>query len=281
MFGDVKGQEEDREYREFIDQHGRLYHTQVEKKTGDPCQALRPINWSAPTGPAWFRDMLLPPEDLDIMTMVPKKLRARRRYDIHIDYERWLSKWDLREQEHQQKLEDFARGMSKQANIIEILRNPPAELLTAAGPGPFPPREFIVACAAGDDWALGLTDRIPRKAQPLLDLLAPRFAIRREDRRTKNLLNPFADDDGIEDDDMRLDRRRPAPPNPLADEEDDEGEGLASRVAGEELERQFDPEAEGGRKVPPQSARAGGKGGKHEKTKPGTKKDAINPVPTG
>lgn len=270
MFGDVRGQEEDREYREFVDQHGRLYHTQIEKKTGDPCQALRPVNWSAPVGPEWFRNMLLPPEDLEIMTMVPKKLRARRRYDIHIDYDRWLAKFDTREEEHQQKIEDFARGMSKQANVIEILKNPPAELLKAAGFGPFPPREFIVACAAGNDWALGKTDVVPKKAQALLDMLAPRFAIRRTDRRTRNLIDPFAeDDDFVEDDDMAPGRRAPQVADPFErDEDDDEDDrSLTSAIVAEELEQQFDPEDLGGRKVSPQNERAGGKGGKGGKGK--------------
>src|SRR5881409_1401445 len=110
MFGSVRGQEEQRRVETFLDQHGREYVANVEVKTGDPCDVLRPIDWKAPIAPDWFAGLLTPPEPF--RKMVPRHLRARKRYQIEIDYVAWLAQWDERMEGWQKRVHDLARGMS-------------------------------------------------------------------------------------------------------------------------------------------------------------------------
>lgn len=277
----IRQQQDEREYMEYKDKFGRLYHTQIERKTGDPCQALRPIDWTAPRAPSWFAGYLLPPEDLDIMTMIPKAARTRLGYQIDIRFDRWLEKWDEAMEGWEKKLQDFARGLTKQMNPIELINNPTPELLKIVGPKPFPPREFIMAAAAGNDWANGLSDKVPGKAQVILDILAPRFLTATGEKKKGGgsvIYDPFAGDDDREaDDDLPESiRRRPAIADPLDD--DGPGGSLASFAVGQQLEEQFNPEALGGKVVAPSVAEGKGK----QQPKKTTRKPAAeSAAPTG
>lgn len=276
----IRQQQDERMYMEFKDKHNRLYHTQIEKKTGEPCQALRPIDWTAPRNPPWMKGLLLPPEDLDIMTMVPQAARTRKGYQVEIRYDVWLEKWDSRNEDWDKKLADFARGMTKSQNPVELLRNPTPELLKFVGTRPFPPREFIMAAAAGNEWALGLTDRIPAKAQAILDVLAPIYSISKRERRIGMIYDPFAedapdgpvrDDDAPEEDDLPLSMRQAAAVDPLGE---DKG-SLASFVVGQQLEEQFDPESVGNGKVTKPVDVDGGKGKPKNDKKKSPRAEAI------
>lgn len=170
------GQDKKRRYEEFRDQHGRVYGANVEIKTGDPCETLRAVEWTAPQNPDWYKRKLMPPmDDYEIVKMVPARLRARKGFQIEINYSRWLQKWDDAYEALQRKLHDFAKGMTKSSgNMLELVNNPPPELLKLVGRGPLNvPRVFIEAMAAGNAWALGLSDKVPAKAEALLDELKP------------------------------------------------------------------------------------------------------------
>lgn len=224
---------------QFVDKHGRLYEANVEISTGDPCEILRPVGWTAPAGPDWFRGTLTPPlDDHEIVKMVPRLHRARKGYQIEIIYERWLQKWDDADEAYQRKLADYAKGMTKgRVDLLEWMKNPPPELLKEIGNGPRRiPRAFIQAAAAGNAWAVGLSDAVPPKAQLLLDEIQP-FVTARRNRATIGY-DPLADDG---DEDTGPARSVEQLADPLGGELDD----LL------DLEEQFDPKATGGKKVPP------------------------------
>jgi hypothetical protein len=267
IFGNIRGQEQEREYMEYRDKVGRLFHTQIERKTGDPCQVLRALDWTAPLNPDWLKGELLPPlDDIEIVRMVPKAARARLGYQVEIHYERWLAKWDEAMEAWEKKLQDFARGLSKQENPLSLINNPTPELLKIMGPKPWPPRPFIEAAAAGNEWALGLSDVVPRKAQPILEMLKPMLIRTAAERRTSTILDPFAEDFDTDDDDLPPSlRQRPRVHDPLGDDDEDQG-SLASFATGQALEEQFNPENVGGGKVTKPAAVAGGK--KTTKAKP-------------
>ena len=190
------GQEKKRRYEEFRDKHGRIYGANVEIKTGDPCEVLRAVGWKAPMAPDWASGLLMPPmDDFEIVHMVPVRLRARAGFQVEINYVRWLQKWDDAFEAYQKKLHDFAKGMAKgTATLVELVNNPPPELLRIIGRGPLGiPRVFIEAAAAGNPWALGLSDKIPSKAEAILAELKPVVTGKRKPHIIG--VDPFADDD--------------------------------------------------------------------------------------
>lgn len=225
------GQDKKRAWEEFTDKHGRLYGANIEIKTGMPCEVLRPVAWKAPTTPDWVAGILVPPcDDYEIVKVVPRALRARRGYQIEINYVRWLQKWDEAEEALLKKIHDFAKGMTKSSGLmLELINNPPPELLKLVGTGPRRiPRQFIEAAAAGNQWALGLSDKVPAKAEAVLAMLKPLTEAKR--RLAVIGVDPFADEDE--------DEQQPA--------------ALADAVIdpfGEEEER-ADPTASGGKTEP-------------------------------
>lgn len=229
MFAQVKGQEEQRRPEMFVDRHGREYFANVELKTGDPCEVLQP-RFRSPIAPEWARKMLLPPvDDHEVVKMVPRLQRAKKGYQVEIDYDRWLAKWDRANEGRQRKLYEGAKAMAKGRDAHEIATNPPAILLAELGPPPMPPRTFIEAMKAGNKWALGLDAVIPQKALALLSEIQTWIVT-----PTKKIGNAIGD--------------------PLAD--DDETQNLAEDAGFEavteidpfgEVEEQHDPKATGGK----------------------------------
>src|SRR5262245_27396887 len=119
----------------FRDQHGRIYFANVELTTGDPCEALHPDGWRAPINPEWAKRLLVPPtDDLEVVKLVPRQLRARKGYSVEINYGRWLEKWDEAHERLQKKILDFAKGMTKgSGQWLALVENPPPELLKLVG----------------------------------------------------------------------------------------------------------------------------------------------------
>lgn len=231
MFGQVKGQEESRRVDHFIDQHGREYVSNVEKETGDPCTTLVAL-YTAPLGPDWFTGQLVPHEKY--RKMVPQHLRARKRYQVEIDYAQWLADLDVRDEEWRQKLHDFARGAAKGgADIVAIVSDPPPVIKELAGAPPFPPRVLVEAMAAGNAWALGLDERVPTKAVALLEALKP-VVMRRVVRESIGEIDPLADDAAASD--FTNDLMANTAPDPFEDLLD--------------VEEAVDPDATGGQRVP-------------------------------
>jgi hypothetical protein len=239
----IKGQEEGRRLEQFTDKFGRVYEANIEISTGDPCENLRPVGWTAPAGPEWCRGMLIPPlDDREVVRMVPRLQRARKGYQVEIDFARWLQKWDDADEAFQKKLADFAHGMAKGSTmVLQLIENPPAELRKIIGNGPRnTPRAFIQAAAAGNKWAIGETETVPPKAQLLLDEIQPLITGKRN--RTSIGFDPLADDDADEP-------GAGVAVGMMADPLDGELEGLL------DIEEQFDPKATGGTKVPPPKRR--------------------------
>lgn len=195
MFSQVKGQEENRRPDTFVDQHKREYFAPVDNKTGDPCTTLEP-HFKAPLKPDWFRKMLIPPvDDPQIVKMVPRLERARRGYQVFIDYDAWLSKLAQRDEEWDQRLHDLAKGMSGGMEVVKLVENPPPALKHYIGRRPFPPRILVEAMKAGNAWALGLTDKIPKKVEALLADLESDLVQTRRVRLGNAVADPLADDD--------------------------------------------------------------------------------------
>jgi hypothetical protein len=168
----VKGQQDKRRYEFFIDQHGREYGANIEIDTGDPCETLKAHGWTAPAAPHWAKGILMPPENC--LKLVPAKQRARRGYQIEVDYDKWLVMWDEAKERYDAKVHDFARGMTNgTSNIIELVNDPPPVLREIVGPPPSPPRAFIEAARAGNAWALGQSGAVPAKAEAILRELQP------------------------------------------------------------------------------------------------------------
>jgi hypothetical protein len=229
------GQETKRRYEEFRDQHGRIWRANIEIKTGDPCENLQPSGWTAPIGPDWFVGKMIPPED--VVKMVPARMRARRGYQVQIDYDLWMQKVEERRVDYQTKIAQIAEGMTKgSGRTLELIENPSKELLKFVGPAPFPPLLFIQAAAAGNAWMLGDADLVPAKAQALLDELKPMIT---GQRKALDLnIDPFADE--------------------LEEEEEEAYAGAAAAIDPfGDLEEQFDPEATGGKRVPPRKSKKG------------------------
>lgn len=245
LFGNIHGQEEQRRVETFLDQHGREYTANVEITTGDPCAALMPIGWTAPSGPEWFRGLLMPPDH--IRQMVPRMERARKRYQIEINYTQWLQEIDERNDAWDMRLQNLAQSSTKGLGFADVIANPPPQLLDFLGAKAFPPRVFIEACAAGDRWALGLSDRVPSKAIVKLQELESIVKRQRPRRGQAGLVNPFADEDdekavfdrelGVSPDDATADIENPFKP---VTEKEYEEEAL------DDLDELFDPEAKGG-----------------------------------
>lgn len=232
MFGAVKGQEASRRYEEFRDQHGRIWGANVEIKTGDPCEVLTPVGWQAPTAPSWFAGKLTPPPDH--VKMVPSKYRARKGYQVEVDYVGWIEAVDKRTEEHQQKLADIAQGMAKGGDVLALIENPSPALLQFVGPAPFPPRAFIQAAQAGNAWATGDEDAVvPHKATPILSELQPVVMAKRH--RSSGTFDPLAED-GEEETRAFAGAIATVSTDPLDDLLD--------------LEEHYDPNASGGKKAP-------------------------------
>lgn len=241
----IKGQENQRYTEIFVDEWGREYLANCEMKTGDPID-LKVYNWTAPLEPAWARGLFLPPlDDHDVVTMVPRVQRNKKGFQILIDHRAWVAKRDNQEAQWKERITTLARESFKGADLMKVMDGDyPIELLNYAGPPPFPPREFILAMAAGNEWALGLSPIIPERALAVLERIKPHVEAQRLiGSRGGVILDPFASDTPVgafdEDDDE---------PKPFA--EDPFGPGGASLDKLEDLEDQYDPQATGGKRVP-------------------------------
>jgi hypothetical protein len=187
----TKGQAQKRRMEFFRDQFGRAWKANIEIDTGDPCECLSPEGWTAPQAPSWMRGHLVPPEDC--REMVPIQERNLRGFQVRINHNKWLASWDAAYDSWLAKFRSFAVGMAGGGDVQTLMDNPTPALREIAGPKPFPPREFIEACAAGNPWALGQVDAVPAKAQSMVDALRPLVVSRRP--TADQAVDPFADED--------------------------------------------------------------------------------------
>jgi hypothetical protein len=187
----TKGQHQKRRQDTFRDQHGRLWQGNIEIATGDPCEALAPAGWTAPAAPSWAAGALLPPEDC--RDMVPIQERNVRGHQVRVNYQKWLAQHDAATDARMRKIHAFAMGMAGGQNVEQLIENPTPALREIVGPPPFPPRAMIEAAAAGNAWALGLTEDVPVKAEAALAEIKPLVTQKR--RTADQAVDPFADED--------------------------------------------------------------------------------------
>lgn len=246
-----KGQHNQRYPDIFLDQHGREYYVNCEKATHDPV-SIGIGDWKAPIEPAWARNLFLPPvDDTEVVKVVPYLERNRRKYQIHIDYERWVQKTDEVYERRQASMVAVANEQFKGVDLMGVMdgTNIPPALLKYVGAEPMPPREIILAMAAGNKWALGQSKDIPEKAVAVLNRIRPQLALRLSRATDSGSGDPFAAD-GV-----------------LVEDEDDEGAqpvvidpfgpgGAAPLDAYGDIEEQYDPQATGGKRVPPKRRKA-------------------------
>lgn len=146
----------------YTDQHGRMYSTQVDTRTGDPAEALSPIGWTAPMAPRWASGLFVPPSEV----LVPRTTGYGN--EVEVDYDKWLGMLEEGERLYEQRAQQVASALT--ANYLDLLQNPTPAFLQAMGPRPFPSIEVVQAMKDGDPWALGETDEVPDWASD--DLLA-------------------------------------------------------------------------------------------------------------
>ena len=191
----AKGQDEKRHADIFIDLRGREYFANIEKETGDPID-LVPHLWTAPTAPHWARGLFVPPiGDPEVVKVVPRMDRNRKRYQIEIDYVRWEQKVTARNEQRMEQLRTIVQNMPN-VNVVEVLENPPKTLIEYVGPEAFPPVEIIRAMRAGNLWALGGADEVPEKAAAMLERIRPQVLAAKLVRvsEDEDVADPFAVD---------------------------------------------------------------------------------------
>lgn len=156
--GPTRSHHDQREPRDWTDQHGRVWNGQIEKKTGEWCgMPPQPVGWMPPF-PQW-----LPPA---------RFLKCGRNYKINgarqgaeemfIDYDGWIA--ELRDS-HQSWLERFyaiGQNMSGQAFDPD---NPTPQILAQVGPKPVPV-EPVLAMQQGNKYVLGLTKTVDKRLEP-------------------------------------------------------------------------------------------------------------------
>ncbi len=149
-------QVEDRYTAYQQDQHGRTWTGNMSRKAGDAAGQWTPTRWTSPQSPSWMRGLFVPPSQYVAMEK-PEGEPTR----IKIDYDRWLSELGARAGAHEGEKREIIRKMTDGYDAVKQMENPSPALLEMVGPGPFPPMIVVEEMAAGDPWALGLTDEKP------------------------------------------------------------------------------------------------------------------------
>lgn len=135
-------------YRHALDQHGRRWGAEVDKRTDDPCGPIKAL-FAAP----WIPDL----------KYIKWEHNAEEgRFAVRIDYAG--AKADRRDalKEWTKNLLQVGAQLNGQAFDPQ---NPTWAVLQKVGPKP-QPVEIVIAAERGDPWILGLTDEMPHWAVP-------------------------------------------------------------------------------------------------------------------
>lgn len=204
----------------WVDQYGREYLVNCERSTGDPVDMSVHL-WKAPLSPAWAIGLFTPPtDDHDIVRLVPRIERSRKGYQVFVDHEAWIRKNATLQLSYDERVASLAKESGGKVS---------QELLRYVGAPPFPPRDFLQAMLAGNEWALGLSDKVPDKALAMLEQIKPAVLALHSNRITERD-DPFADESDDEAA-FEMGARGPREIDPLA------------------VEEAFDPDATGGQRV--------------------------------
>ena len=142
------GQDLERTWRTFIDQHERRWGASCAKKTGYPCEILQPQ----------FKAPLEVPHPY--LRMDPTDSRV-----VKIDYNTWIADIEASYQQWNDSVRKYAVQLGVQGTIQQIIDNPPPEILDLAGPKPTKSTTPVLAAKAGNKWVLGLSTVVPEKAK--------------------------------------------------------------------------------------------------------------------
>lgn len=149
----IKSQYDQRKPAKFKDQHGRVWHTWVEKRTGDPCMNIMPKNWIAPVMPPQMY-LKLDPETPGLVV---------------IQYDQWER--DLIDADTDWMRQCHEYGMKEYKDKFDPSAPFNIAILNKIGPRPHIPRAItplhatplpgaaalpVQAAKAGNLWALGL-----------------------------------------------------------------------------------------------------------------------------
>lgn len=144
------GQAWNRVSRNWPDQHGRIWNGVVstKDKSGHPCSPVTPVDWTAPMIPA-AKYMRYPRMDEPF----PK---------LTIDYAAWVADLDQYTADWDKQIDNACLGFANgnQQLYARLRRNPTTAILQMAGAKPLD-RRYVLACEAGDPWALGLSPTFP------------------------------------------------------------------------------------------------------------------------
>lgn len=146
----------------FHDQHGRRYHATIEIKTGHP------------TGPieALFQAPLMPEQKYLRVGTDPE-----RPYALEVNYTAWLTDLRTGHREYETEARKLARKMYRDRfDANDFLTE---EVVDIIGPAP-QHVEVVLAARQGNQYVLGLTDRVDVRLLAMIEEDRPRFADVRE-----------------------------------------------------------------------------------------------------
>ena len=161
--GPTRSHADQREYRAWVDQHGRLWEGDIEKKSGDFCGLPpKPKGWAPPF------DEWLPPANIlrcgrnYVVVEEDGTRRSLASEEMFIDYAPWKANAVQALQEWQELLFDLGSKMSGDAWDP---KNPTPQVLARIGRKPMP-MEPILAMEQGNRYALGLTATVDERLRP-------------------------------------------------------------------------------------------------------------------
>lgn len=153
--GNNKGQAQTRVSRMWRDDHNRVWNSVVDTKdkSGHPCSPLMPVDWLAPVMP-------------DQKYLKPNTENGEQHLDIL--YDTWLTDLDQYKIDWDTTVDKAALGYARgdQELYFELRATPTGAILEMAGQKPLD-RRYVLACKAGDKWALGLTAVYPAWARKI------------------------------------------------------------------------------------------------------------------
>lgn len=170
------GQDLERHWRTFTDQHERKWGASCSKKTGNPCGLLEP-QFTAP---------LMPPHHH--IQVDPNDNRM-----VKIDYKAWIGSIEEGVTLWENRIREVVIDQGVQGTIEALIANPPPSILHIVGQKPTKRIEPIQAAKAGNAWVLGLSVVVPEKAREFFPEL---FEI---EPQVYAPTDPFADEEIVED----------------------------------------------------------------------------------
>ena len=174
----VKDQFERRRNWRARDEYGRLWESTVDTESGGTCAPINPRGWV---------DRLGMPQKYLTKALVTDPETGNLGIRLAPALEMWASDLEQAHKEYEQRLYNDALMLFGEAGPKNYEDRIPA-LLNYTGPAP-QPLEPVLAALAGDQWALGLSDKDPNHIK--------RFYPKQETAREKFLktLQPDADEE--------------------------------------------------------------------------------------